>query len=138
MSERLSRETCEALAKAFPAVASHRIEYGEAFYRQLGYPSVFADETDIADGENWPGDGCLWCPRLEDLLALAKSLCVDSESPDLWWGEPYELDAEGAPAQCWRYSVEPGPDAQFRLGTHGDTPSAAVAVWLLARAGERA
>ncbi|MDE3097190.1 MAG: hypothetical protein KGK07_14475 [Chloroflexota bacterium] len=146
MSEPLPRETCQALARAYASEWEERrraARLDDAFWvRRDGQVDRYAAKDwsvvvvfwcgEPAPIAGWP-DVAVWAPRLGDLLDLAKSLCIGSESPDLWWGDSYDIESDGSAPNCWRFSAEPDPGEQFRTGTTGATPSAAVAAWLLAR-----
>lgn len=127
----LDRETCEALARAYPEIGGHREEnisgWDLAYHRKNAAWSLSLMAESAAP---YPEDA-LWCPRLEDLLALAHARCGPGEAPDLWYGLRREGDRN-----VWRFSVSPATDDQFQNGTEADTPQAAVAAWLLAHAGQ--
>lgn len=113
----LSRETCEALVEKFPEVRAHEWRSSDLYY----IPYYTISEPWIVIGSLAPSPGSTWCPRLEDLLAVAGKhagcmhLRQNAASP---WGFSDCHEDCGAPEDAGR----------------GPTPEEAVAAWLLARA----
>lgn len=124
MPEPLSREPCERLAKAFPEeIGAHRFEEGDLRYRTtLG---AYADTPllvyELNDRSKWHASTTdVWIPTLEDLLALAQCIVGDGwihlMSHPTWW-------------ECGHGNA----DGDGKFVSAGDTPTEAVANWLLAQ-----
>lgn len=122
----LDRLTCEALARAYAEVRGHAPAVGDAYYAEYAETTdqvLFEGQSSFWDVWN-AGERDVWCPRLDDLLALAEEvddmgpLCLNHQS-------------------C-RWECNEGFDAlppSTRSAAYGPTPEAAVAAWLLDRAG---
>lgn len=121
----LTLAECQALAAAYPEVRGHDAEPGDLIY------ATDRDEAEVYEagflGSYW------WCPRLDQLLAMAGSV----GRPNVL-GDDIGLMRDGA---VWRFGhagirgdglgIEPEVMVD---GAHGDTPEAAVCAWLLAAA----
>lgn len=135
----LDRSTCEILARAYPEIAAHRFEEGDYFYHQDDDrprpPGPILNHRGFAA----PGD--TWCPRLDQLLAIARSVRAVPVGPtaddldrllDLREGVPsvdgedagWEFGIWCAQGDCWDWDPRPG---------QGASPEGAVAAWLTAR-----
>lgn len=71
----LDRATCEALAKAYPEIARGRGDHGDLYYthNQFGQP-IYTTVGAFQCCKPWmPSKGDVWCPRLDDLLAIAEN-----------------------------------------------------------------
>lgn len=115
----LSRETCEALARAYPEIAAHEFAEGDYFYHQDGdgeRPGPILNYRGFAA----PGDA--WCPRLDQLLDVAAE-AHPPKDPNADFG----LVRSGG-LWCFGYMTYSGPNGPF-----APTREDAVAAWLLAR-----
>lgn len=119
----LDRETCEAL-RVLPEVWEHRWREGDAGYMPGEIrPGRWTKEM----GTPYDGDW-LWAPTLSDLLRMAVARCHAGPQD-----QPVLI---GAPSgKQWSFGDGVLRVMQGECGS-GDTPEAAVAAWLLARAKE--
>lgn len=131
----LDRETCEALAKAYPEVREHRFHAGDWCFFRVGDAAVYADDPHVLEVGNAIQGYDLWRLRLDQLLDLAHAVRPsDGESRlALMAGRLSTESPEGG----WIFGVWwlLSDDWAF-WPAEGGEPEAAVAAWLLANAPE--
>jgi hypothetical protein len=145
----LSRELCEALTEAYPEVQEHRPKPGDVYWVQERpgsplSPVVVWTEDGMYDFDFWrtetgkyvlPNDFLgasvvsLWCPRLDQLLEIARSKIGEHKAVVLTVGRP------GCHSAVQVHDAK-GPVIEEGF-SGGSTPEEAVARWLLAVAKER-
>lgn len=107
----LDAATCEALAAVLPEVRHHPLAADDARH------------------------GATWCPRLEDLLAMANALMLRQLPPTPHYGPWSSLQYARSLLDPGRYAWRYAPNTTIG-GPECSTPERAVAEWLLRHAGQ--
>lgn len=142
----LDRETCEALAAAYLEVGERRFDEGDWVYwhdQDDCDSQPYALDNGFADEETWNDHGkkAIWCPRLDQLLDLARTAAANLTEETKRGGFYLSLDWHigennrfgGPPCLCTMRTTVPGwAWPAMATAMFGDTPEAAVAAWLLA------
>jgi len=116
----LSLETCKALATRHPEVWERPVGLGDVFWPDApkSRPTLWNDKRRyLSDAPR-----LIWCPRLGDLLEIAKATAMAEER-----SLRLELGTSS-----WTFGYADYEDIQWPYGS-GDTPETSVAAWLLAR-----
>lgn len=134
----LTREQCEALATLYPEVRSHGMVYGDAYFDGpalrvwFNAYTVLPSPDELSGGivSHTPGEH-LWCPRLDQLLDLARRVAARRIDD---WPRRRRLCEGELQLFCDRWLFTPGmyPSAAADWGLgDGETPEAAVWGWLV-------